>query len=295
MSWLVYRTHRLALLGVVLYLCVAAGLGIAAHAAGAPCPNMTPAGVEACLRDAMNSPRNTLTMATLAMAAIFPVVVGVFLGAPLVASDVSSGTARLVWTQGVTRRRWLAAQLGVVSLASLAAATALTVLVPWATRDSADDFQHFDFLGLVPAAYSLFALLLGAAVGAVTRRVVGGMALTVVAWTGIRLAMLGLRPHYMRPITTTNHNLDGLILRVNYVDAAGNVIPQTSLAHGPVQACLQTHFVPGGDALASCGLHLAWVVQPEARFWPFQFIEAGVFVALALVALGVLILAVRRA
>lgn len=295
MSWLVWRTHRVALLGVLFYLAVTAALGVATHVANAPCPSLTQAGIEACLHALANSPANTLGMATMGLAAVFPVVVGVFLGAPLVSREISSGTTRLVWTQGVSRWQWLVAQLASLCLVTLAGAAALTVLVPWATRDNPDDLQHFDFLGFAPAAYCLFALLLGVAIGAVTRRVVAGMALTVVAWSAVRLGIFALRPGYMAPVTTTS-SLDsgGLILSSHFIDRTGAVI-DASVFQGAFRACIDAHSVRGIDALASCGVRVARVVQPADRFWPFQLIEAGIFAALALLALGVLLVVFRRA
>ena len=43
---------------------------------------------------------------------ILPVLVGLFWGAPLVAREVEHGTHRLVWTQGVSRRRWALVKFG---------------------------------------------------------------------------------------------------------------------------------------------------------------------------------------
>ncbi|MDE3228860.1 MAG: transporter, partial [Chloroflexota bacterium] len=39
--------------------------------------------------------------------AFLPALAGIFLGAPLVAHDLETGTFRLAWTQSVTRLRWL--------------------------------------------------------------------------------------------------------------------------------------------------------------------------------------------
>ena len=40
-----------------------------------------------------------------------PLVLGLFWGAPLIAREIETGTHTLVWTQGVSRRRWLAGKL----------------------------------------------------------------------------------------------------------------------------------------------------------------------------------------
>ena len=53
---------------------------------------------------------------------VVPGVVGIFWGAPLVSRELETGTYRLVWTQSVTRVRWIAVKLGVVGLASMVAA-----------------------------------------------------------------------------------------------------------------------------------------------------------------------------
>lgn len=48
---------------------------------------------------------------------ILPGLAGMFLGAPLVAREVERGTHRLVWTQGITRLRWILVKIGVLFLA----------------------------------------------------------------------------------------------------------------------------------------------------------------------------------
>jgi len=46
--------------------------------------------------------------------------------------------------------------------------------------------------------------------------------------------------------------------------------------------------------LARAGYHSFTTYQPGYRFWPFQFIETGIFVALAAVLIAVTFLVVRR-
>ena len=57
-----------------------------------------------------------------------PGVIGIFWGAPLVTREFEAGTHRLVWNQSVTRRRWLAAKLLLLCLASMAAAGLFSLL-----------------------------------------------------------------------------------------------------------------------------------------------------------------------
>jgi ABC-type transport system involved in multi-copper enzyme maturation permease subunit len=50
-----------------------------------------------------------------------PALLGLFWGAPLVARELETGTAALVWSQSVTRRRWRAVKLAVVAAAAVIA------------------------------------------------------------------------------------------------------------------------------------------------------------------------------
>jgi len=60
-----------------------------------------------------------------------PGLIGMFWGAPLAARECETGTFRLVWTQGVTRTRWLAAKLAITGIAAIAAAELFSLMVNW--------------------------------------------------------------------------------------------------------------------------------------------------------------------
>jgi hypothetical protein len=60
-----------------------------------------------------------------------PALIGMFWGAPLIAREFETGTFRLVWTQGVTRVRWLAAKLGIVGVAAIVAGELFSLMVQW--------------------------------------------------------------------------------------------------------------------------------------------------------------------
>ena len=63
-----------------------------------------------------------------------PAIVGIFWGAPLIARELETGTYRLVWTQGVTRARWLAARLGTGSDSGCATRASTSLTPPTSTR-----------------------------------------------------------------------------------------------------------------------------------------------------------------
>ena len=137
---------------------------------------------------------------------LIPGIVGVFWGAPLVARELENNTHRLVWTQSVTRTRWIAAKLSVVGVASVILTGLLSWIVTWwfnpIDKVNANQFSVFDERGIVPIAYTAFAFVLGAAVGVVMRRTVLAMAVTVVVFIVMRLGMTTVMPYLISPAHT---------------------------------------------------------------------------------------------
>ena len=58
-----------------------------------------------------------------------PLLLGLFWGAPLLAKQFEDGTHSLVWTQGITRQRWLTSNVAGALAASAACGAAITALV----------------------------------------------------------------------------------------------------------------------------------------------------------------------
>jgi hypothetical protein len=100
-----------------------------------------------------------------------PALVGLFWGAPLVAAEAEAGTTQFAWSQTVTRKRWLAVKVGWMLLAAAGWGGVISALVTWwSGPDNAqqlDAFKpgRFDIMGIVPVAYSLFAVALGIETG----------------------------------------------------------------------------------------------------------------------------------
>ena len=106
---------------------------------------------------------------------VVPLLFGLFWGAPLVAKEFEQGTQDLVWTQGVTRRRWMTSNVACVLIAAAAWGGALSLLVTW--WRGPEDALHggrfgvaFDITGVTPVAYDVFAVALGLAAGTMLRR-----------------------------------------------------------------------------------------------------------------------------
>ena len=138
---------------------------------------------------------------------VVPGLIGLFWGAPLAARELETGTYQLAWTQGVTRKRWLAVKLAVVGLGSVAVAGLLSLMVTWWSspidRVNADPFTLFDQRGIVPLGYAAFAFALGVCAGLLLHRTVPAMAATLAIFVGVRLSFRNwIRPYLLAPLRT---------------------------------------------------------------------------------------------
>ena len=141
---------------------------------------------------------------------VAPALIGVFWGVPLLARELETGTFRLVWTQSVTRRRWLAVKLALVGGASLIVTGLLSWAVTWwsgpVDRVTLDRFSApvFSERDLVPLGHAAFAFAVGVALGLLLRRSVPAMAATLAVFVGARLGFTQwVRPHLMAPVHQT--------------------------------------------------------------------------------------------
>ena len=139
---------------------------------------------------------------------VAPPLIGVFWGAPLLARELETGTHRLVWTQSMTRTRWLLTKLALLGAIVALLSTLLTVTISWWYRSldlvGSNRYQLFDRRDVVPVAYALFAFAAGVLAGAIVRRVVPAMGLTLVVYVLVAVAsFLWVRPHLLPPQHTT--------------------------------------------------------------------------------------------
>jgi hypothetical protein len=250
---------------------------------------------------------------------ILPVLVGVLWGAPLVAREIEHGTHRLVWTQSITRGRWLTVKVGVLAAtAALGLALATWLLMWWvapvmAVGTSRFETGMFDLLGVTPAAYGLAALAFGVAAGTFSRKLIPAIAITLVAFLLVRVAVdFGLRPHFMTPVTTSIpfptagaakpavqalSEDPGWIVSEQTVTADGRVVSdgigfnfRTLRDSCPELAEPRPGQPPDAAATSACvqriGLHVEVVYQPDDRYWRFQVTEAGIYLVLSAGLLG---------
>jgi len=152
---------------------------------------------------------------------VAPVVIGMFWGAPLIASEFEAGTHYLAWNQSITRTRWLAVKLTLTALAAMAVTEALSLMQAWwATPISRavergaccspiamNQFSPLLFAthGITPLGYAAFAFAFGVTAGVLVRRAVPAMALTLALFAVLQVAMpLWVRPNLFPPDRTVS-------------------------------------------------------------------------------------------
>jgi len=237
---------------------------------------------------------------------LLPLLAGLFWGAPLVAREIERGTHRLAWTQSVSRQRWLTAKLAAFIGTAVLAAAVVALLLAWWLRPfdrliAIGAGGHinrmtpgvFDLSGTVPAAYMLFAFALGTAAGALIRRTVPAMAVTLAGYIAVWLPLESVRYRFIAPLTARGPYgasappvpLSAYVLANANTAAAGHPVSFAAM----VAACHSSH---GGETgvrlscLAAKGFQYATTYQPDSRFWAIQGIETGILAGAAAVLLG---------
>jgi hypothetical protein len=338
MTWVVWRQHRnqaylgVAALAAFAVLMLVTGLQMASqyHSALALCKASHSCGNLA----------NTLTLETPGVSAlvtltvVVPCLLGVFWGGPLVARECETGTSQFAWMQGVSRTRWLTITVGWVLLAAAAWGGAVSALVTWWSSPvnslELQNFQpsQFDIQGIVPIGYAVFAVALGITAGALLRRTLPAMAITLVVFTFLRLVVSeDFRSHYLTPVTKTfsfvQHARAVLPTGSYWMVSSGLVGPNGPVRSGPLgsgptlsfagvripisempSACRNLLFQSPtksangfGPCMAARGYHAVLSYQPAGRYWAFQGIETGIFLVLAgaLIALTAIVVLRRDA
>ena len=310
MAWAIWRQHRFALAGVAVFLGALAvylwltGLQIH-HAYATACH---PASSLACNMSFSGRYAVTVNVVRVLLQAV-PALIGAFVGAPVLAREMETGTFRFAWTQGFGRGRWALAKLVLLAVAVAAAAGAFTVLFSWyASPFFAAGYaipfatDLFDTLGVAFAAWTLAAFAIGALAGMLIRRVVPAIAATLAVYAGLALATaLWLRQHYMTPLLTSKANLPGTAWLVNqWYDKGGKfALPSRGSAlAGTVSRLCPPHVNSPGVSPAQCLTQHGYTVmnssQPGDRFWSFQWIEGGWLLALSILLIAATVWLVRR-
>ena len=344
MARVTWLQHRFMLLGTLgLFGCVAAYIlfvGPPLHALysqyisqGCPTPNS--ANVGACVGFESQIQHSAITMTFIDIALhVLPVVLGVFVGAPLIAREFESGTYRFTWTQGMPRTVWFALKFTLLAVVVVAGTCVLGLFAssysgPFNALGLLSRWQsgEFDVTVLTLAAWTLFGLALGAFLGSLIKRTVSAMAVTGAVIGGLLIATFWKLDYFLLGIGTKTMKTTPSGSGFGALNIAAGTLGSgpygAKVYHEPIGSWVVNGWYTGAkgavldsvqvrklvDKMYSANLSKSpavwlaqhhdayWVsYQPANRFWMFQSVEAVILVGLTLVlAWGTASLIRRRA
>jgi hypothetical protein len=246
-----------------------------------------------------------------------PLLLGLFWGVPLIAKEYAANTNKLVWTQGITRRKWLTTKLAWTLLATVLYAGVFAALATWFSRTgnviSSDRFTELAFSSqaIVPVATAVFAVAVGAMFGAWFKKLLPALGATLALLIVVQVAVpLVARPHYQaaqtytqaldtpdrgRQFDPTGPSAEDWTTDSRIATSAGQVLD----TNNPPEQCVVKEdgkkveggaFATGSGPIIGFGclksLDYHWEVtyQPGHRYWNFQRIEMALYLVLAGVA-----------
>jgi hypothetical protein len=318
MGWVIWRQHRIVVAGVAALLGALAAylwiVGRELHHAYTAATACHPLHSAACVNavSGFNSLHRYLLGGYVFQP--LPALIGAFVGAPVLARELETGTFRYAWTQGFGRSRWTIAKLVALALTVIAGAAAMSLLFSWYYRPyfgagnqaltlrawSPLDAYLFDLRGIAFPAWTLLAFAIGVLAGVLIRQVVPAIAVTLAAYTGLAVAAATfLRQHYLSPLTTSRLNPPASALLVSqWWTKAGNITtgPWNNPHICPPSAAGKSR--ASYDALLQCfarhGYTLWHGYQPGSWFWTFQWIEASWLLMLSALLLASTVWIVQR-
>jgi len=326
MAGVAWRQHRFTLIGVAVLLGALAvwlwTTGTTLHHAWAAAAACRPAGSPACQAlvgsfDGMNDHMTGPTSPGGVFLQAVPAVIGAFVGAPLLARELETGTFRFALTQGFGRWRWALAKLVLLAVVLAAVTGAFSVLSSWyyqpyfATGNQSLGLYEmspiptlFSLRGVALPAWTVAAFAIGALAGMLIRRVVPALAATLVIYVGLAVAAAGfLREHYLAPLVTNNPNVPGTAWVISQWWTKGGRFaftgnPPLNLLNQFCSSGPASSSKFNGPSFAQCLTphgYTQWTsYQPASRFWPFQWIESGWLLALSVLLIAAAIWLVHR-
>ena len=311
LGWVTWRQHRAALTAIAAVLLLAiltmwwfgskmhyhfAQLGLSDCALGRRTQSCTER------LDAFSADQNLVTILATALV-LLPLLFGVFLGAPMLAREYESGTFRFAFTQGAGRNRWLASRIALLTGFTVATAAATTLVVMWwygplVALNGRLGGNIYESYGPVFVSRALLAFALGILTGALLRRVIPAIAVTLAAWIAVLIVSVALvRPRLLPPLKAVDTAIPGVhpwIVEQTWTAPDGHVLGDDEVNSLQYTTATAGHKLDAAAYLASQGYRYAGYYQPANRFWAFQAIEAGGLTLLALACIAGAIWLVRR-
>lgn len=257
MTWIVWRQQRPALITLAAGLVVAVATILSLRAG--MLADLQARNIVACVQQSLESCRGQATrdfrnswydlmhVAQLAVV-IVPALIGVFIGAPLFAREFEQGTHVLAFSQSVSRTRWMVTKFVVAGLPALLFVAVLQLLVrSWVNAAGQLGplvgglyyYGTFDAQGVSPIAYTLFAYTLGVFAGALFRRTLVAITLTLGVFVAVRLTIGVRREDMIEPVRVLSNELTDpydsiepgqVVKNTGFLDAGGAVVADANAA-----------------------------------------------------------------
>ncbi|WP_152626827.1 ABC transporter permease [Streptacidiphilus carbonis] len=321
--WLTWRQHRWALIGALVL--AAALTGWMAYLAAdltdiyhqcnnTLCPDNSVQAAELSANFGSFRIANDL----LQFVEYLPLLIGMFLGVPLLAREHEQRTLLLAWSQDVSPQRWLWTKLALLGTVVAALTAALSGVCDHLAQVMADVsngglFEGSMFMdsGMLPLATGVSWFAVGVALGAAAKRLMPAAMTVIVGYVGADLLTQWRYPTLITPVSRfvpfppppgTGPGVNALKVKggiqigpdqvVNLFDSAGHPVDYAALSsHCP-------NFGLGPDTLTSCLTRDHYQTfleyQPADRIPEFHLILAAGHLTLGAVALLALWLTVRR-
>jgi ABC-type transport system involved in multi-copper enzyme maturation permease subunit len=294
MIWVTWRQHRaqaFAMLAVFAFIAIyGVALGVWARSAfnadGLPACLARSGGADcgATITSFFSRFNRGATLPLTLLLFVIPGFLGAVVGGPLLGAELERGTWQLAWSQTVPRGRWLAAKLGLVSTALVVFGAAITAIMTWAwgPLDAVSirlQPPPFNFEGISLTCALLCAFGLALLAGLLLRNTIGAMVAGYFAWE-VPFIVGTLLTGPLQFMTTT--------VRIPCAGAACAAASTNSTP--PVTGHL-------GDFVTSVvrsGNELIVSYVPADRFWPLQFLVGGMYLVIAVVAIGTAVWLLHR-
>ncbi|MFF9481265.1 ABC transporter permease [Streptomyces sp. NPDC014733] len=212
LPWLVWRRHRAALTGGIVVTVLVSAYFVYQHFAVVDFVQQY--GIQPGERAStkFGDEFGRMFRAGAGLLAFLPALIGLFVGAPLIAGEQEHGTIRLVTTQSVSRARWIATTLALPLTVVVVCTTALSLSYRWMwlpahTLAFNGDWLNggpFGVTGPMLPAMSLFFTVCGIALGMLLKRMITAMVATVVfmgafsiAWDRVTSHLAELRHSFV--------------------------------------------------------------------------------------------------
>jgi hypothetical protein len=247
-----------------------------------------------------------------------PLLIGVFIGVPLLAREHEQRTLLLAWSQDVSPVRWLWTKLALLGL-FVATLTAVVSAVcdhmahVYSNIIGGGLFADSSFLvtGMLPLASGICCFAIGVALGAAFRRTLPAVFGVIAGFIGLMMGIQWRYPTLMKPLSSYrhfDHQGDGVMgsnalvvnghvsigpgVASNLFDSSGHELNYAELD----RMCPNPGVDPAATTACFVRNHLQTYVtyQPGSRIPAFHLIIAGGYLGLAAVALAAAWLIVRR-